>query len=419
MFGLIEIGYQFVKYIYTMSDTSANVHLSAEGEYSKIYTMLNTCFDKGKQVTEAGTHYYASPEMVLFLYYLYLTAKYRKICYHKSTKMGIETDISNDLDFREEDHTLEEDIKQFVDNMITCIHQPRTLFVFPLSVQFDETSRHANLLIYRRDNKDFHKATQHSIEHFEPNGASVLRRDEYKDVKDTLEIIIDILREEPGLEHLVYHDNPSVCPVGLQSEEANIPKHLNKPYETGYCGAWSMLLTELVLEHPSMSTKNIVQVIFDTKPEVQRVMPFGVYLRYVMRGYTSMILDKLNKYYKSKLGIGNITFQKIQDYDISDKIYEKMEKLILHASRVGHSKTQLMSKPKFGKLFEQVTPTNSKSKSRSKSPTSKTQKRPRPLKKVTNIPSKTSSPPKQVPSQVLPTTKPKTRRRHRLTTLNI
>ena len=398
-----------------MSDTIASVRLSTECEYSKIHTMLNQCFEKGKDVTEAGTHHYASPEMVLFLYYLYLTAKYRKICYHKTTEMGVTTDVSNDLDFTEEDHSLEEDIREFTANMIQCIHQPRKLFVFPLSVQFENMGRHANLLIYRRDHKDFHKATHHTIEHFEPNGAGALKHSHYRDLKDTLDIIMDVLREEPGLEKMVYNDNPVVCPLGLQAEESNIPVHMNKPYEKGYCAAWSMLITELVLEHPSNTTKDIVEIIFNTKSEVERVMPFGVYLRYVIRGYTSTIQDKLNKYFKDKLKIGNITFEKLRDYDTSDKVYERIEKIMEHATKVGYSKTQLMSKAKFRKLFENITPVDSKS----KSPTTKTQKKPRTSKKTSNISPKTSPSSKRVSVSPSPTTKPKTRRRHRLTTQNI
>jgi hypothetical protein len=90
-------------------------------------------------------------------------------------------------------------------------------------------------------------------------------------------------------------------------------------------------------------------------------------LRYVMRGYTSIILEKLNKYFKNTLKIGDITFEKLKDYDTSDRVYERLEKIIEHASRVGHSKTQLMAKSKFRKLFENITPVESKSRSKSQS----------------------------------------------------
>jgi hypothetical protein len=391
-----------------MSENHTPIRLPNDGEHSKIYTMLNTCYAKGKHATETN-HYYASPEIMLFMYYLYLTAKYRKICYHKTAEMGITTDISNDLDFREEDHSLEEDIHNFAENIIQCIRQPRKLFVFPLSVQFEHMGRHANLLIYRRDHKDMNQATHHTIEHFEPNGAGALKHSNYRDLKNTLDIIMDVLRKQPDLEKLVYNDNPFVCPIGLQAEEANIPKELNRPYETGYCGAWSMFITELVLEHPSMSTKDIVEAIFDTKSEVERVMPFGVYLRYVIRGYTSTIQDKLNKYFKDKLKIGTITFEKLKDYDTSDKVYERLEQIMEHASQFGYSKTQLMAKSKFRKLFENITPINSKS----KSPQHTTRRRRHSSKsnsdkKITDI----SPPLSKTVSVSTTTTQLKTRRRH-------
>jgi hypothetical protein len=332
-----------------MSELPASVILPTTGATSKIYKRLNHCYELGRYATE-NTHYYAGTDMVILLYFMYLTAKYRQICYHTN---DITDDNLYDLDITYEGD-IATDISRLVQNIIACVEEHKKVLVFPFIIHYTN-GRHANLLIYRRDHKHLHKATKQVLEHFEPHGGVALIQRDFLEVRDVLEITVNSLRDIPALANLDYVDNPTICPkMGLQNLELRAPNA--RKYEKGYCAAWSMLITELVLENPTMTTKEIVDKVFEVEAHLPPTVPLGVYLRLLMRGYTANAKDILNKYYKNKLGIGEITYQKLQKETTAEHAYRRMKQLIAHVSATGVSKSKLASAPEYKQLFQNITP---------------------------------------------------------------
>lgn len=339
------------------------VVLPLKKTYRKIHAKLNKYYELGRQ---ADNHYYSGKDMTILLYFMYLTAKYRKVCFHANDFKNeplYDLDISADAD-------VETELNQFVTNMLNCISQPQKMFVFPFIV-YSKNDRHANLLIYRRNHRDFQQATKHSLEHFEPNGSIALST-KYKEVANLLEHIVDALRRVPALSYMEYVTNETLCPMfGLQMIETSAPDR--RKYEKGYCAAWSMLITELALDNPQFNTQDILNVLFTIEPvAVSSDVMYNTYLRALMRGYTTSIIATLNKYYQTKLGIGEITFQKLEDKKKWNQLYARMHQLIAHVASSGITHEKLHSRKEYTTVFENITPVSkspqsSKSKSKSKS----------------------------------------------------
>lgn len=156
------------------------------------------------------------------------------------------------------------------------------------------TTNHANLLIYRK--KD------NIIEHFEPHGSVFMGNIEDKrSIVTQLKSFIDMLNSDL----IKIKKNPVtlissdvVCPYiyGLQGLEAR-SKQKNLSLEgNGYCTAWSMFFTELVLKNPTVPTNELLNIIinkFDKDIEKQKN-----YLRQIIIGYVNLIHNKIEKYFQ-------------------------------------------------------------------------------------------------------------------------
>ena len=347
--------------------------LPKKRDVSKIYNRLNKYYELGRNVEG---HYYEPSEMFYLLYFMYLSAKYRKVCFHtKEDISNIDNGILVDLDLTHDNEAnLEQDINAFVANLLKCMLASNDRFVFPFIIMFGNTDdSHANLFIYHRDHDDFNKATAHTVEHFEPHGPSALTDPMYSKVTECLEKIIDKLREVPQLAALNYLDIPAVCPrMGVQTIET--AERNRRSYEDGYCAGWTMLVTELMIENPVHTSKDITDILIGTQPYVAKHgVKLQTYFLALMRGYTRAIEATLNKYYANKLGMGKLTYQKLGNIDKWPHMHSRMNKLFAHVSLAGIIRTNMNTNKEYQTIFQNITPLGSMSKSpqRSKSKTAR------------------------------------------------
>lgn len=248
------------------------------------------------------------------LFYLYLFNKYKHNCLIKDgggSLLGVRLKINKKLSFAELS-----DYKEHLGSISTqlskCIKKNLNSIVIPLYLEFS-TTNHANLLIYRK--KD------NIIEHFEPHG-SVFMGDNIEDKRSIvtqLKSFIDMLNSnliKIKKKPVTLISSDVVCPYiyGLQGLEAS-SKQVKYPLQgKGYCAAWSMFFTELVLKNPTVPTNELLNIIinkFDKNIEKQRN-----YLRQIIVGYVNLIHNKIEKYFQFITGTK----------DTLDNIIEMMNK---------------------------------------------------------------------------------------------
>jgi hypothetical protein len=248
------------------------------------------------------------------LFYLYLFNKYKHNCLIKDgggSLLGVRLKINKKLSFAELS-----DYKEHLGSISTqlskCIKKNLNSIVIPLYLEFS-TTNHANLLIYRK--KD------NIIEHFEPHG-SVFMGDIIEDKRSIvtqLKSFIDMLNSnliKKKKKPVTLISSDVVCPYiyGLQGLEAS-SKQVKYPLQgKGYCAAWSMFFTELVLKNPTVPTNELLNIIinkFDKNIEKQRN-----YLRQIIVGYVNLIHNKIEKYFQFITGTK----------DTLDNIIEMMNK---------------------------------------------------------------------------------------------
>lgn len=248
------------------------------------------------------------------LFYLYLFNKYKHTCLIKDKGepfLGVRFKINTKLSSSELSN-YKEHLRSISTQLSKCIEKKPDSIVIPLYLEFS-TTNHANLLIYRK--KD------NIIEHFEPHG-SVFMGDNIEDKRSIvtqLKSFIDMLNSDL----IKIKKNPVtlissdvVCPYiyGLQGLEA-ASKQEKLPLEgKGYCAAWSMFFTELVLKNPTVPTNELLNIIinkFDKNIEKQRN-----YLRQIIIGYVNLIHNKIEKYFQFITGTK----------DTLDNIIEMMNK---------------------------------------------------------------------------------------------
>lgn len=244
------------------------------------------------------------------LFYLYLFNKYKHNClikYQAVTSvrsLGVELQIDKNLS-NVDTIKYEKHLQVVSKQLSQCIEKNPDSIIIPLYLKTKEGG-HANILIYRKNN---------NIEHFEPHGSNYLSANTSLDKKIKIELnkFIDLLnsklkKNNKPLVNLI--PSYEVCPYiyGLQSlaEQSNLQR---SPLEgKGYCAAWSMFFTELVLKNPTIPSNELLSIIinkFDKEPEKQKN-----YIRQIILGYINLIHNKIEKYfsflYNTKITIDNI-----------------------------------------------------------------------------------------------------------------
>ena len=279
------------------------------------------------------------------LFYLYLFNKYKQNCLIKykgaSSKhsLGLELQIKTNLS-RNEYSVYEKHLQMVSIKLSECIEKNPDSIVIPLYIKKSDGG-HANILIYRK--KD------NVIEHFEPHGSKIITRDPQNNqlIETQLNLFIAMLNEQ-----LKKNNKPpvnlipsnTVCPYiyGLQGLEEKASQKKTALEGGGYCAAWSMFFTELVLKNPTIPSDELLNIIinkFDKDIEKQRN-----YLRKVIIGYVNLIHNKIEKYFYFITGVkGSV-----------DKIHEmikanRTDNFIANYDTIINIQTELFNNPSLTK----------------------------------------------------------------------
>jgi hypothetical protein len=241
-------------------------------------------------------------EIIDTFFYLYLFNKYKQKCVIKNTgltsneTLGIELQIKDNMPFNKMTQYFEY-LNTISEQIIECIKNNVDNIIIPLYLKFTNNTGHANVLIYRKKNN--------TIEHFEPN-SSISNAIIDKKVSEFINILNDNLNEN-NLPTISLVKSNVVCPYeGLQTLEVTYSSIEYKDIEgNGYCAAWSMFFTELVLKNPNLSSNELINIIFSKLDEDK--IKRSNYLRKVITGYVNIIYEKIEKYFYFVSGI-NVSF---------------------------------------------------------------------------------------------------------------
>jgi hypothetical protein len=247
-------------------------------------------------------------DIIDILFYLYLFNKYKHNCLlkHKAAtsanSIGLELLIKEDKDIPIEKQTIEKThIIEIAKQLANCIKKDLTSIVIPLYLKMSKGG-HANLLIYRKKNN--------VIEHFEPRGSGFFYNAPiiHKLINYKLNEFISILNKElPKKSQVQIVKANEVCPFfeGFQSLEnkSNVKKlEIQGP---GYCAAWSMFFTELALKNPTISSNELILIVYEKLNKLSQENKYN-YMRNIILGYVNLIHNKIEKYYSIIFG-KNIT----------------------------------------------------------------------------------------------------------------
>jgi hypothetical protein len=252
------------------------------------------------------------------LFYLYLFNKYKMSCVLTSNRNKIAIKLYLKIPEHptpKSEREQEAETRYNISNLLGCIMKKHKVIIIPFSITYtikDKEHGHANLLIYRQNTQ--------VIEHFEPHGNAyygthheVIRPKIEEYLANFIHLLNESIRNSDDEEfyNLSKQDRVNfvatplvtlinsfdVCPVvkGVQALEGNSCIPLNAAIEpAGYCSAWSMFFTELCLKNPDVSSRDIYASIM---AKTNLYSNKNDYLRNVIRGYTSYINNKIEKYF--------------------------------------------------------------------------------------------------------------------------
>lgn len=302
-----------------------------------------------KLTEKHGIMHWTGTVHVYNLFYLYLMNKYKSRCLllsstthpsHYNNGLTIYLPNHPDYDIMEREiHYLHTSIQ-----LIDCLKQHRHTeitapIIIPVTMRCSAECSHANVLIYR--------PMLNEIEHFEPHGSRFTHLTNKKNEVD-VELAVFIHRLNT---HLVEEGFPAVrfipahivCPrifEGFQLESSvehifvlnGIENNEFGEIETGgYCLAWCMFFTELVLKNPTISSAQLTKAALHMGSRNR--MDFARYLKNVIRGYVNFISNKIEKYFTVLFG-QKITVSLLRDimrtpsHALNDKINEFMDVLL-------------------------------------------------------------------------------------------
>jgi exonuclease VII small subunit len=234
------------------------------------------------------------------LFYLYLFNKYKHNCllkYKGSTSNG---GIGLELIIKEipiaKQNIAKNHVIEIAKQLSNCIKKGLSSIIIPLYLR-TKFGGHANLLIYRKQN--------HVIEHFEPTGSGFFENEPIlkKLINTKLDEFISILNKDLPIElHVKIVRANDVCPFfdGLQNLETKAGKKL-EIQGPGYCAAWSMFFTELALKNPTISSNELIKIIYDKLDKMPQETRSN-YMRKIILGYVNLIHDKITKYFSIIFG---------------------------------------------------------------------------------------------------------------------
>jgi len=242
-----------------------------------------------------GASAYNGDTFIQGVLYIALLLEYERKCAiieSNLTDIRINASLKSPMnkDFFNTAETLSNDI-------LDCIKRGEKIIGIPLGLRFG-TSRigHANMLIYRVDDK--------TIERFEPHGKEYQQGGHDDDTFNKILNEMFEVKMKPYLKQYTpkFSKPADICPnpLGFQTLEGSI-KGLSKE-GGGFCGLWSLFILELMFINPTKSTKEILKLAFDiTKGEPE-------YLKNVIRGYVVKSEKLLDDYIKKINSTGTFNY---------------------------------------------------------------------------------------------------------------
>lgn len=248
-------------------------------------------------------------DIIDVIFYLYLFNKYKNNCLIKykgvtsKTALGVELQIKLRMS-KTDKEIYKEHLKNVAKQLVDCIKRDPVSIIIPLYLKTAKGG-HANVLIYRRNG--------HVIEHFEPHGKKYTSGDNIindivdKKLNEFIYTLNAILTKEKAVPVTLVRAT-DVCPanLGIQTIETKADKKKLKLEGEGYCAAWSMFFTELALKNPSLSSNELLNIVYDKlnqmdKDDVEQKKSSD-YMRKVIIGYVNLIYQKIEKYFSFVLG---------------------------------------------------------------------------------------------------------------------
>ena len=267
----------------------------------KIKSKLNELSRSGQ---EKISTFFGSNE-IYAMFYFYLFKKYKNNCFlhdHNLYRdLGISLAISSTVSPLEK-LSSEREIDITSKLLAECISRPNIkIVIIPVCLIFTEQKKrtsHANILIYRKN--------LNQIEHFEPHGQEFRNPFHGRSYNEQTEHYLNLfmlrineIMRASNKPEIRFIRSSEVCPYfeGLQSlDESSELQRMIGVEPNGYCAAWSMFFTELCLKNPEIPSSTLLTYIFDILESMGN-MEKRNYLRHVIRGYTTFINEKIEKYF--------------------------------------------------------------------------------------------------------------------------
>lgn len=274
---------------------------------TSIHEKMDYHVSKGKDILE-----FTGYNLLSNLFYLYLFHKYKTDCILGAEDISGFDELGLKLDIdKNENDTSNQDIRQIVEQISKCQKTDKPIII-PFSLRMSNFA-HANLIIVR--------PKQHIIEHFEPHGSKYMGEKSNKinrRVQQFLEQFTRKLNIGKSHKYRLLHGT-DICPniYGLQHKETNaLFAFKHKKEGGGYCAAWSMFFTEMVLKNPELTSRQVYDNIME---KTNKHMFKGTYLLNMIRGYIHHISNKLDKYYTHLFGT------KINVTELVDKFKDNLK----------------------------------------------------------------------------------------------
>ena len=220
--------------------------------------------------------------------YMYLIHKYKSKCFLKG-----QIEYKNPfITYVGSDETITEELTR-------CIEKNTGIIFIPLGIHAGN-SGHQNMIIYRPFIK--------KVERFEPYGSMYMP--EYVSMDKALKQYFKSLPLPKLFTPIQYAAPLDVCTApGFQELEEKI-KSL-KIEGLGYCQMWSLFVMETLLKNPTLKTVDIMNECY----RISKNDP--LYLKNLIRGYTTMISEEILRYSNVDLKNDNHTINYYTKYNIA------------------------------------------------------------------------------------------------------
>jgi hypothetical protein len=289
-------------------------------EPKKIIQFVNKFAKKNPEIRYKGL------QAIGEIFYNYLFKKYKTECGFQNKNvvtLFLSKDISNNTDYLTK-------LRQTATNFAKCIknviNKNQKFVSYTLSIQeIHGTSGHANILLYR--------ASNHSIEHFEPHGTDFGHQIEDKKIQTHLKRFIAFLQESlktENLDEIQFVPSNEVCPrnrQGLQGiQESSGLKLISEG--RGYCAAWSMFFTEMCFKNPDFTAKEVLEQVFIEMDKMDKNKR-KFYLHKVIQGYVNHIYTKIQENYSKFFQNTILTEENLLDLFYNEGISKENKKHII------------------------------------------------------------------------------------------